>query len=130
MSPPLTPERFAALADAYGGTILRWPSETQSEALAMAADPACATILRKAAALDAQLDEWSVEAPSAALRKSIADTYPVLLRRRLRLWWTGLGIATALAGAAAGSIAAAALPADHMLADDSTAFGSVTSGEH
>ncbi len=129
MPPPLTPERFAALADAYGGAITRWPSEVRSEAHAMTADPACAEILRAAAGLDAHMGEWTVAPPSAALRRQIADTYPVSARRRLALWWAGLGIATALAGAATGTIAAAALPASHLLPDETTAFGSVAIGE-
>lgn len=126
---PLTPERFATLADAYGGSIDRWPAEVQAEAHALATEPKLAAILRAAMLLDERLDAWEVTPPEAALYNQIVRRAPVRIGRRLRLWWAGLGIAAALAGAGAGSFAAAALPSDHVMGDEGTAFGSLAMGE-
>ncbi len=125
---PLTPARFAALADIYGGTIARWPRTLQADARRLAAtDPAMRAILTEADRLDALLDCWHVPLPSAALRQSIEMSRRRSLARRARLWWTGLGLATALAGAATGSIAAAAtILSGHAPAAESTLFGEIT----
>lgn len=125
MTEPLSPERFAALADGYGGTIARWPEAVRGPALTLARDPATAAILGEAERLDVLLDRWRVAAPSAALQAAIMKRRHRPWARRARLWWSGLGIAAAVAGAAAGSLAAAAtLPADRA-ADESTAFGNL-----
>ncbi|MFD2430767.1 hypothetical protein ACFSUK_27275 [Sphingobium scionense] len=65
----MTPERFAALADAYGADLRRWPSHEQDAAQAMlATDPANARdVLARAATLDGLLDRHRVPAPSSAL---------------------------------------------------------------
>jgi hypothetical protein len=130
MTDRLTHARFAELADAYGGVIARWPEEVRADAMAMAALPEMQALLTQADWLDVQLYDWRVPATSAALRDRISASRWIPLSRRARLWWSGLGIAAALAGAAAGSVAAsAAVPFDHGLADDTTAFGDVTQQE-
>ncbi len=130
MTDRMTPARFTELADAYGGVIARWPEEHRVEAMAMAAKPGMQAILAQADWLDAQLDDWRVEAPSAALRNRVAATRWIPLSRRARIWWSSLGIATALAGAIAGSVtASAAVTFDHSLADDATAFGDAAQQE-
>lgn len=129
--PPLTSARFAALAEAYGGSIGRWPEAVRDEARRMAGDPAMQAILAEADALDAHLDAWRMPAPSLSMRARVAGSWRRPLSRRARLWWSGLGIATALAGAAAGSVAAAAaLPGDPAAtAEDITAFGNLAGQE-
>jgi hypothetical protein len=128
---PLTPERFAELADAYGASLLRWPEAVREEARRMAAaDPALQRLLMRADALDARLEAWRVAAPSPLLQERVRSSWRRPLSRRVRMWWAGLGIATAMAGAAAGSIAAAAtLPADHAPVEESTVFGDVSAGQ-
>lgn len=48
-------DRFAALADAYGADISRWPAETQHEAAQAAREPWAAALLADASRLDALL---------------------------------------------------------------------------
>jgi hypothetical protein len=128
MPEPLTPERFAVFADAYGA-IDRWPEEWRAQGRAMAEQPSFAAMLREAEALDIRLDRWIVAAPSPALRQTVVSQRRRSILRRARAWWAGLGIATALAGAAAGSIAAAAVPSDHPGVEDATAFGDLSGQE-
>jgi hypothetical protein len=131
MTDRLTPARFAELADAYGGVIARWPEDVRADARALAEQPEMQALLAKADWLDAQLDDWRVAAPSTALRNRITASRWIPLSRRARLWWSSLGIAAALAGAAAGAVtASAAVPFDHALADDTTAFGDVAQQEN
>ena len=125
----LTPARFAALAEAYGGDIGRWPAEERTAALRLAANPSMQALLTEAGQLDARLDAWRITLPSAELRAGIMRSWPRPLSRRAKLWWSGVGIATALAGAAAGTVAAAAVvPADHG-GEPATAFGDVAGQE-
>lgn len=128
MTERLSPARFAELAEAYGGAVARWPEAVRGLALALAREPSMAAILAAADELDARLDAWRVAAPSPALRAAIWERRPRPLLRRARLWWSGLGIAAAVAGAAAGSLAAAALPVDHA-AEEATAFGNLSGQE-
>ncbi len=131
MTEPLTPSRFAELADAYGGTIARWPEAVRGEATVLARRPALRALLEEAGRLDTRLDLWQVPLAAPALRERILAARRIPLSHRARLWLSGLGIATALAGAVAGSVAvAAALPADHALSDDATAFGDLAQQEN
>ncbi|USI74717.1 hypothetical protein [Sphingomonas morindae] len=130
MTEPLTEARFRALADAYGGVVQRWPEAERAAALEMARLPQWQAVLAEAARLDARLDLWTVAPPSPALQARILAARRLPLSRRARLWWSGIGLATALAGAAAGSVAAAALPIDHGAAvDEATAFGALPQQE-
>ena len=130
MTSPLTPARFAELAEIYGSVVTRWPEAVREEATAMAREPAMQAILTEADWLDAKLDTWRVAVPSAALRDRIIASRRVTLVRRARLWWSGVGIATALAGAIAGSVGVAvAMPSDHGLSDEATVFGDPTTQE-
>ena len=61
-----------------------------------------------ASSLDAVLDTYAVEAPATALSAQVLRQaeYEVPLRRRLRLFWRGLGlVGVGLAGAFAGALA-------------------------
>ena len=129
LTPPLTPARFARLAQAYGGVVARWPEDVRADAAVLARQPAMQAILAEAGRLDARLDRWRVAAPSSILQRRIVAAWRAPLSRRARLWWSGLGLATALAGAVAGSVAAAALPSDSPVSDDGTAFGNLARQE-
>jgi hypothetical protein len=127
MTEVLTEARFIELANAYGAVVARWPEAVRAEAMELAMRPAMRVVLAEAERLDARLDLWKVEAPSSALRDRIHASHRMPWSRRARLWWSGIGIATALAGAAAGSVAAsAALPSSHAVSDDATAFGDLS----
>jgi hypothetical protein len=124
MTEPLTETRFIELADAYGHVIARWPDAVRAQAMEMARLPRMQAVLADAERLDARLDLWTVDAPTPALAARIIGARRTPLSRRARLWWSGIGIATALAGATAGSVAAATvLPVGHAVSDDATAFG-------
>jgi len=131
MTERLTPERFQALADAYGSVVARWPEVHREAAQRMATEPAARAILTEASLLDQTLDTWRVAAPAAALRNRILTAAPVRTRHfavRSRLWWSGLGVAAALAGAVAGS-AAVAMVAPTDISGGATSFGDVTGVE-
>jgi len=131
MNTPLTPARFAELAQTYGGVVARWPEDMRAQGMDMAREPAMQAILAEADWLDSRLDLWRVPAPAAALRERVVASRRVTLRRRARLWWSGVGIVTALAGAAAGTAGVAvAMPADQAASDEATAFGDLSPQEH
>jgi anti-sigma-K factor RskA len=103
-------ERFTALAETYGADLRRWPVRERAAAEALLARDrtGARAILSRHGDLDAQLDAYSVPAPSAALIARILATapQPALLWSRARLWWSGLGLAgIGLAGAATGALA-------------------------
>ena len=105
----MTPERFAALADAYGGNLDRWPSaERDAGRRHLQSRPEARDDLAAAAKLDAALAAWIVPGPGTALaaRIAVASNQRNAYARRLRLWLSSLGAATALAsGVAAGAAA-------------------------
>ncbi len=102
MTEPMSPERFVALAHAYGG-IDRWPSALRTAGWHLAAaDPACARALAQAEALDRTLDAWTVAAPTPALRQRMVAARRRSWMVRARLWWSAIGVGTVLAGAVAG----------------------------
>jgi hypothetical protein len=124
----MTLERFCALADAYGGVIARWPEDQRDAAMRFAADPAAVTILQEASAVDTMLDAWSVPAPVSSLSGRIAGHRAMPHRSpagRVRLWWSGIGIAAALAGAASGTAAVATVSPGDAPQENVTSFGAV-----
>lgn len=129
--PAMEAERFAALADAYGGQLQRWPQAERAAAQRFASTDAGRTILRRAGTLDSILDGYRTASPAptlyaAALR---AAELNVVRRRRRRVWWLGLGLAGAgLAGVAAGLatvtiVTLEAQPEHYALDANATAFG-------
>lgn len=132
MRDPMTLTRFQQLADAYGGVVARWPEDERDAAMAMAAHPAAHDILDAASALDDTLDTWRVAPPTHRLRDHLIAGAPVprgTIVRRARLWWSGVGIAAALAGATAGTAAVAiATPVDAP-SDSATSFGDLAGSE-
>ncbi|TIN68681.1 MAG: hypothetical protein E5Y30_22530 [Mesorhizobium sp.] len=123
--------RFAALAQAYGGDLRRWPEAERMAGTVFAASGAGKAILRQAGTLDALLDSYRVDAPDKALHGSIlqAAGRHLVQRRRQWFWWLGLGLAgIGLAGAVAGlalvTIVTPEVQPDHYVLDaNATAFG-------
>lgn len=112
----MTPERFAALAAAYGGSIDRWPEAERRAARAYLADhPEAGTMLDVEATLDSSLALWTVPGPGAALAGRIAASATKGGKTVLRvpLWLAGIGLAGALAGGGVigGLVAARLVPA-------------------
>ncbi|OHV79128.1 hypothetical protein [Mesorhizobium sp. ORS 3428] len=128
---PMDARRFAALADAYGSALHRWPQAEQPGATLFAETEEGRAILGRAGRLDAILDRHHVEAPGRALHGEIVARAEVPLRqgRHRRLWWLGFGLAGAgLAGAVAGlalvSVVTPDLSSDHYVMDaNATSFG-------
>lgn len=73
MSVRMTAERFAALAEAYGGDLRRWPETERDAARAFReAEPATAESLLEAERwMDSALDGAPRPSPSAALRERV-----------------------------------------------------------
>jgi hypothetical protein len=96
----------------------------------MALEPEASAVLAEATALDAQLDLWTVPAPSPRLRQAVAGSWQAPLGRRVRLWWSALGLGAALAGPErpAFSLSGVALPSASS-SFEATAFGDFSPGE-
>ncbi|MGX8010356.1 hypothetical protein ACVDG8_016035 [Mesorhizobium sp. ORM8.1] len=128
---PLDASRFAALADAYGSALHRWPQAEQAGARVFAETEEGRAILAGAGRLDAMLDRHRVEAPGRVLHGAILAraTAEVRQGRRNRLWWLGFGLAgVGLAGAVAGlalvTVVNPDMPSDHYVMDaNATSFG-------
>lgn len=133
--PMLSAERFAALADAYGADLRRWPADLRAGAEArLADDPQARAALADAARLDDLLAAHRIPAPGAALigRVMAKAPQPGLIWSRTKLWWSGLGLAGAgLAGGLAGAAAlwlATPMLAEQQFADaadSQTLFGDI-----
>ncbi|HEY0646684.1 MAG TPA: hypothetical protein VGD44_02235, partial [Phenylobacterium sp.] len=82
----MTPERFEALAEAYGGDVARWPdAEREAAAAWMAAEPArVGTILARADDLDAALLAYAPPRAAPGLAERIVAGAPPPRAR-----WTG-----------------------------------------
>lgn len=109
-------DRFQTLADAFGGSISRWPADLQDEAYAFTArqPDGAAGILAEARALDEQLDGAPRLSPSPGLRQRIlaAAPRPRTIRSPFQRWLAGAGVGVALATAAcAGLIVGVSLTA-------------------
>ncbi|RWM25391.1 hypothetical protein [Mesorhizobium sp.] len=128
---PMDARRFAALADAYGSALHRWPQAEQAAATLFAESEEGRAILQRADRLDAILDRHHVEAPGRALHDKIVANATTRIRqgRHRRLWWLGFGLAgVGLAGAVAGlalvTVVTPDAPSDHYVMDaNATSFG-------
>lgn len=128
---PMEAERFAALADAYGGALHRWPRAEQVAASLFAESAEGRAMLERAGRLDAVLDRHRAAAPRPALHGAIVANAAMPLRqgRRRRLWWLGFGLAgIGLAGAVAGlglvTVVTPDISSDHYVMDaNATSFG-------
>ena len=129
MTDRLTIERFRELADAYGGVVARWPEEHRVAAALVAGHPEAVAILSDALALDEALDGWRVALPPHPLSERIVANAPSPARgrfARVRLWWSGIGIAATLAGAAAGAVTVVLVAPSEAGTGASTSFGDVS----
>lgn len=101
----MTPDRFAELADAFGGEVARWPLAEQEAAASFVADhpQAAETLLRAAADLDWTLGQWRAPAAAPGLYAAVLEAAPRARPARVWttwLWRTGLGAGLVAAGAA------------------------------
>jgi hypothetical protein len=111
MSPEMTSVRFAALAEAYGGEIARWPEGEREAARALLAShpEALAQVLADAAQLDRLLDLAPAQAPTAALLGRLIVDAPQPAKA-VRRWVAAVGAVLGLSAAAfAGVLAGVAL---------------------
>ena len=101
-------DRFQTLADAFGGSISRWPTETRDEAYAFTATApeAAARALGEGLDLDESLDTAERVSPSHALRQTILDAAPRarVARDPFLRWLTGAGVGIGLVTAACAGI--------------------------
>lgn len=104
----MTLERFQSLAEAFGGSIARWPAAEQDAAYALlATDPdAGGDVLAAARDLDEHLDAAGRFSPSQALRHSIIEAAPRARAPRpaFQRWLTGAGVGVGLAAATAAGL--------------------------
>lgn len=131
---PMSAERFAELADAYGGDIGRWPQAERLAARDYARRAEVGEILERAGDLDALLDTYVLNARHEGLEGSIVSK--LAQRSRIRNWFrfgsagvglVGIGIAGALAGSIAIAVLAPNLRPDTSVMSDgtSTMFGDI-----
>lgn len=106
----MTPDRFEALAEAYGGDVARWPEgEREAAAEVMAARPAWTRdVLARAAELDALLDAFERPHGSVGLAARIAAGAPRPPQRRWADWLLPAGMGVGLAAACAAGVVAGA----------------------
>lgn len=98
----MTPERFDALAEAYGGDVARWPQgEREGAAMFMATDPARAqAVLATAQALDQRLDAWAAQRVTPDLADAVLAGAPKPSARSwFRGWLAPAGMGAGLAAA-------------------------------
>lgn len=130
----MNPERFAALADAYGAQIARWP-ETERAAAAVFAETAQGKeILSRADELDALLDSHRVAPPSANLRAQVLRQATEKFEKkhivRWRIGLAGVGFAGVIAGMIMATLLAPSVYFSlkhNTPGAETTAFGDVTS---
>lgn len=131
---PMTAERFAALADAYGGDIGRWPQSERLAAREYAGSIEADGALARAADLDALLDTYVLKTRHEGLAGRMVAK--LTRRSRIRSWLrfgsagvglVGIGVAGALAGSVAIAVLAPSLTSDTTVISDgtSTMFGDV-----
>lgn len=112
----MTPDRFSALAAAYGSDLHRWPAAERSAATAFAAahPEIAADALFAEHVLDGKLDAYEVAA-GATLRGRIVASAP-LARTAAQTWrWVaaaGLGLGLAASCAAGVAVGFTLAPAD------------------
>ncbi len=100
-------DRFEALAEAFGGSVARWPAaEREAAAALMAAEPDFArAVLAQAETLDAALDAWPRLTMGHDLREAvIAQAGQSRARSGLRGWVWGASAGAGLAAACAAGL--------------------------
>jgi hypothetical protein len=153
MTDRMTIQRFRALAEIYGAGLERWPLAERVSAEKLSRDPVAMQVLCEARDLDAALNVWKdVPVPAASSARIVAaldddeqsrcmtgretevraaTQTPAFIQRNLprgighRLWWLGVGVAAAVSGLAAGSVAASTLLQDDPYDVAVTSFGNL-----
>lgn len=131
---PMSGERFAELADAYGGDIGRWPQPEREAAREYAKNSDPGGALERAADLDALLDAYVLKTTHVGLDGRILAK--LVRRSKIRNWFrfgtagvglVGIGIAGALAGSVAIAVLAPNLTSETTVVSDgtSTMFGDI-----
>ncbi len=89
----ITEQRFAELADSYGGDLQRWPAAERAAARQLLdSSPSAQRVLQHAAALDATLHALPAPPPpSARLRTRLLAAAPQPRVSLLRSLWAELG---------------------------------------
>lgn len=114
-------ERFAAVAEAYGGDLRLWPEDERPAASArLSGDPRAERLLDEQRRLDDVLHAWRPMIPSRELRDAVLAGAGRSLRikaagrrRRAAVWMSGAGLATAaVAGLLVGATLAPIAPWD------------------
>ncbi|MFZ4606994.1 MAG: hypothetical protein ACOYM5_12125 [Caulobacter sp.] len=104
----MTLERFQMLAEAYGGSLTRWPVGEQDAAFALlAASPdEAGAILAEARDLDEALDAAERLSPTFTLRQSVIAAAPRArpVRAPARRWFAGAGVGIGLAAVAVAGV--------------------------
>lgn len=104
----MTLERFRTLAEAYGGSLGRWPAAEQDAAFALLAALPDETgeILAEARDLDDNLDAVERLSPGRALRQAVIAAAPRerTVRTPARRWFAGAGVGLGLAAVAVAGI--------------------------
>jgi hypothetical protein len=104
----MTLERFRMLAEAYGGSLTRWPAAEQDAAFALlAASPEeTGEILAEARDLDEDLDAAERLSPGLALRQAVIAAAPRgrLIHAPARRWFASAGVGVGLAAVAVAGI--------------------------
>ncbi|MFZ5719026.1 MAG: hypothetical protein ACOY5Y_06105 [Pseudomonadota bacterium] len=102
----MTPERFVALAEAYGGDFARWPATEREAAAAWASEhqDAARAILERAADLDALLNAAAAPQASAIMADRIVAGAPRKPGSGHAAWWLPVGMGAGLAAACAAGV--------------------------
>ncbi|CZT37257.1 hypothetical protein [Rhizobium sp. 9140] len=151
MTDPMTIQRFRALTEIYGAGLERWPVTERVAAERLLRDPVAMQVLREAHALDAAMNVWKDTPVPADLFARVAAALDDNEKSRgmagrekrdasqvaasvgqnplkgigHRLWWLGVGLAAAVSGLAAGSVAASTLVQDDPYDAAVTSFGNL-----
>lgn len=100
----MTLDRFQTLAEAFGGSISRWPLAEQDAAYACLAESPdeAARLLAEARDLDEDLDAAERLSPTFALRQDIISAAPRArpARAPAQRWFAGAGVGVGLAAVA------------------------------
>ena len=104
----MTPDRFRALAEAYGGELARWPTPERAAAEAFAAARAmeATELLSSEQQLDALLAGYPVALRSQLRERVIASVSRPRPARRAWRWAAAASLGLGLAGSAAAGLAA------------------------
>ena len=130
----MTSERFAALVEAFGAQMSRWPEAERAAAAAFGETAQGEAILRRANQLDALLDSHTVAPPSVNLRAQVLRQATETFRKKHAVRWriglAGVGFAGVIAGMITATLIAPSVYSSlkhDSAGTETTAFGDVAS---